>query len=137
MTFREVAYHYNNLANQNFTSMFNNLSLNAALPYDLRFILASNVAFNANVGLGANNNTIHTADVSMEKMFLKKSLSLKASVSDVFNNSRNTSRFASDTYILESVNLGMRRYFLMSLTYRIKKFGDNRAVPSPPRIMMF
>ncbi len=127
---REVAYNYNNLGSQNFTSIFNNLSLNAALPYDLRFILTSNVTFNANVGLGANNNTIHTANVSMEKMFLKKSLSLKASVSDVFNNSRNTSRVASDTYILESVNLGMNRYFLMSLTYRIKKFGA-KTTPNP------
>ncbi len=127
---REVAYNYSNLADQKFTSVFNNLSLNAALPYDLRFILTSNVTFNANVGLGANNNTIHTANVSMEKMFLKKSLSLKASVSDVFNNSRNASRFASDTYILESVNLGMRRYFFISLTYRIKKFGA-KATPNP------
>jgi len=124
---REVDYHYNNLTPQNFTSVLNNLSLNAALPYDFRFILTSNVSFNANVGLGANNNTIHTANVSMEKMFLKKALSLKGSLSDVFNNSRNASRFASDTYILESVNLGMRRYFLMSLTYRIKKFGAKPA----------
>ncbi len=130
MNLREVAYNYNNLVDQNFTSVFNNLSLNAALPYDLRFILTSNVTFNANVGLGTNNNTIHTANVSMEKMFLKKSLSLKASVSDVFNNSRNTWRVASDTYILESVNLGMRRYFLMSLTYRIKKFGA-KTTPNP------
>ncbi|HTM97247.1 MAG TPA: outer membrane beta-barrel protein [Pedobacter sp.] len=120
---REVNYNYSNLAAQNFTSIYNNLSLNAALPYDFRFTLTSNVGYNANVGVGANNNTIHTANVSMEKMFIKKSLSLKASVSDVFNNSRSSSRFASDTYILESVNLGMRRYFLMSLTYRIKKFG--------------
>ncbi|RYG21179.1 MAG: hypothetical protein EOO07_03275, partial [Chitinophagaceae bacterium] len=127
---REVNYNYNNLATQNFTSVYNNLSLNVALPYDLRFVLTSNMVFNANVALGANNNSIHTANVSMEKMFLKKSLSLKGSVSDVFNNSRNASRFASDTYILESVNLGMRRYFLMSLTYRIKKFGA-KPTPSP------
>ncbi len=127
---RETNYNYNNLATQNFTSVYNSLNLNAALPYDLRFILTSNVNYNANVALGANNNTIHTANVSMEKMFLKKSLSLKASVSDVFNNSRNTSRYASETYILESVNLGMRRYFLMSLTYRIKKFGA-KATPDP------
>ncbi|SFH30586.1 outer membrane beta-barrel protein [Pedobacter insulae] len=134
---REVAYHYNNLATQNFTTIFNNLSLNAALPYNLRFGLTSNVVYNANVGLGANNNTIHTANVSMEKLFLKKSLSLKASVSDVFNNSRNSSRYASDTYILESVNLGMRRYFLMSLTYRIKKFGAKESNNSFRAISVF
>ncbi|MGF1925476.1 MAG: outer membrane beta-barrel protein, partial [Bacteroidia bacterium] len=86
--------------------------------------------------LGANNNTIHTANVSMEKMFLGKSLSLKASISDVFNNSRNSSRFASDTYITESVNLGMRRYFLMSLSYRIKKFGA-KATVNPFSGLMF
>lgn len=135
-TLREVNYNYNNLANQNFTSIYNTLSLNAALPYDLRFVLNSNVSYNANVALGANNNTIHTANVSMEKMFIKKSLSLKASVSDVFNNSRNASRFASDTYILESVNLGMRRYFLMSLTYRIKKFGA-KETQSPMSIIRY
>ena len=127
---RALNYNYNNLATQKFTSVFNNLSLNVALPYDLRFVLNSNLSFNANVALGSNNNTIHTANVSMEKMFLKKSLSLKGSVSDVFNNSRNASRYASETYILESVNLGMRRYFLMSLTYRIKKFGA-KPTPSP------
>lgn len=131
---REVSYNYNNLPNANFTSVFNNLSLNASLPYELRFTLNSNVVYNANVGIGANNNTIHTANVSFEKMFMKKALSLKATVSDVFNNSRNSSRFASDAYILESVNLGMRRYFLLALTYRLKKFGGATTSAPPPMI---
>ncbi|MES2416609.1 MAG: outer membrane beta-barrel protein [Bacteroidota bacterium] len=124
---RETKYDYDHLAAQNFTAVFNNLSLNVTMPYDFRFTLNSNLVYNANISLGNNNNTIHTANVSMEKMFFNKALGLKMSVSDVFNNSRNTSRFASDTYILESVNLGMRRYFLMSLTYRIKKFGAKEA----------
>ncbi|RZK40447.1 MAG: hypothetical protein EOO90_14840 [Pedobacter sp.] len=128
ITLRDVVYNYNNLPTQRFETIFNNLNLNAALPYDLRFILSSNLVYNANVGLGSNNNSIHMANVSMEKMFMKKSLSLKASVSDVFNNSRNTSRSAGDTFIIESVNLGMRRYFLLSLTYRIKKFGGKETV---------
>ncbi len=129
---RKVKYDYNNLASNSFRSVYNNLTLNAALPYNLRFILASNLNYNANIGIGANNNVIHTANVSMEKMFLKKSLSLKASVSDVFNNSRNSSRYASDTYILESIDLNMRRYFLLGLTYRIKKFGSASPSSSPP-----
>ncbi|MCY1524033.1 Outer membrane protein beta-barrel family protein [compost metagenome] len=139
-TRRQVAYMYNDLADQNFTTVSNNLSLNVSLPYDLRFTLSSNLIYNANVALGANNTTIHMANVSMEKLFLKKALSLKASVSDVFNNSRNTSRYASDTYILESVNMGMRRYFLMSLSYRIRKFGEKAAAPGNNlinRIMIF
>lgn len=130
VTLREVSYNYNNLPDANFTSVYNNLSLNVSLPYELRFTLTSNVAYNANVGLGANNNTIHTANASFEKLFLKKSLSLKASISDIFNNSRNTSRIASETYILESVNLGMRRYFIMGLSYRLRKFGTD-ALKSP------
>lgn len=136
---RDLSYAYNNLPDARFTSVFNNLSLVTSLPYDLRFTLTSNVTYNANVSLGANNNTIHTANVSFEKMFLKKSLSLKATVSDVFNNSRNSSRFASDTYILESVNLGMRRYFLMAVTYRLKKFGGATAggPSAPPPMIRF
>lgn len=133
--FRELSYDYNNLPNANFTAIYNNLSLNVSLPYELRFTLSSSVSYNANVGLGADNNTIHTANASFEKLFLKKSLSLKASVSDIFNNSRNASRFASDTYILESVNLGMRRYFLLGLSYRLRKFGA--AAASPPSVVRF
>lgn len=135
---REVSYNYNNLPNANFTSVYNNLNLNVSLPYQLRFTLSSNVVYNANVGLGADNNTIHTANISMEQLFMKKSLSLKATVSDVFNNSRNSSRYASDTYILESVNLGMRRYFLLSLTYRLRKFGAAAgSAPPPPMVIRF
>jgi hypothetical protein len=133
---RNVSYDYNNLPDAKFTTIFNNLSLTTSLPYDLRFTLASNVVYNANVSLGSDNNTIHTANVSFEKLLMKKALSLKATVSDVFNNSRNSSRFASDTYILESVNLGMRRYFLLALTYRLKKFGG-AAVSSPPSVIRF
>lgn len=133
---RNIAYNYNNLATQNFTTVSNYLNLNVSLPYAFRFSMSSNVFFNANVALGANNTTLHTANVSMEKLFLKKSLSLKASVSDVFNNSRNATRFASETYIMESVNLGMRRYFLLSLNYRLKKFGST-AAPAPTVIRYF
>ncbi len=136
---REVSYDYNNLPNANFTSIFNNLSLNVSLPYELRFTLSSNVAYNANVGIGANNNTIHTANVSFEKMFLKKALSLKATVSDVFNNSRNSSRFATDAFILDSVTLGMRRYVLFALSYRLKKFGGaaSGGIGAPPPMIRF
>ncbi|WP_379087963.1 outer membrane beta-barrel protein [Pedobacter sp. UC225_65] len=135
---RDISYDYNNLPDAKFTTVFNNLSLTASLPYHLRFTLTSNVVYNANVSLGADNNTIHTANVNFEKLFLKKALSLKATVSDVFNNSRNSSRFASDTYILESVNLGMRRYFLLTLTYRLKKFGAAAVgAPMPPPMIRF
>lgn len=132
---REISYGYNNLPNANFTSIYNNLSLNVSLPYELRFTLSSNVVYNANVGLGSDNNTIHTANASFEKLFLKKSLSLKASVSDIFNNSRNSNRFASETYILESVNLGMRRYFILGISYRLRKFGAS--TPNAPSVVRF
>ena len=121
---REVAYSYNNLPNANFTTIYNNLSLVVSLPYELRFSLSSDLVYNANVGLGANNDAIHNANVSFEKFFLKKALTFKATVSDVFNNSRNTNRSTNETYILNSVNLEMRRYFLMSLSYRLRKFGE-------------
>lgn len=128
---RDMTYHYNNLAGNTFTSIYNSLSLNATLPYDLRFTLQSNLNYNANVGIGSNNNAIHTAGASFEKLFMKKSLSLKATVSDIFNNSRNSSRFANDIYIQENVNLGMRRYFLLGLTYRLRKFGAPAAAAAP------
>ncbi|MEE1946891.1 outer membrane beta-barrel family protein [Pedobacter sp. KR3-3] len=133
---RDLSYNYNNLPDNSFTSVYNTLSLNAALPYDLRFTLQSNLTYNSNIALGTNNNTIHMANVSFEKLFMKKALSLKATVSDVFNNSRNTSRFANEIYVTESVNLGMRRYFLLGLTYRLRKFGAS-AVAAPPSVMRF
>lgn len=133
---RNLSYNYNNLPDNSFTSVYNNLSLNAALPYDLRFTLQSNLSYNSNIALGTNNNTIHMANVSFEKLFMKKALSLKATLSDVFNNSRNTSRFANEIYVTENVNLGMRRYFLLGLTYRLRKFGAPAGV-APPNIMRF
>jgi len=128
---RVVSYDYNNLADQDFTTISNYLNLNVSLPYNFRFVLSSNLNYNANVTLGNHNTTVHMANVSMEKLFLNKTLTFKASVSDVFNNSRNTSRFSSDTYILESVNMGMRRYFLFSLNYRLRKFGEKTTPVSP------
>jgi len=121
---REVAYSYNNLPNANFTTIYNNLSLVVSLPYEFRFSLSSDLVYNANVGIGADNDAIHNANVSFEKFFLKKALILKATVSDVFNNSRNTNRSTNETYILNSIDLEMRRYFLMSLSYRLRKFGE-------------
>lgn len=133
-TLRELTYKYNDLPKANFTTISNNLSLNVSLPYELRFTLTSSVFYNANVGLGTDNNTIHTANASFEKLFLKKSLSLKASVSDIFNNSRNSSRFASDTFITESVVMGMRRYFIIGMSYRLRKFGGAATNQQQPTI---
>ena len=134
LTKRQVSYGYNNLPDQNFTTVSNNLNLNVTLPYEFRFTLSSNLIYNANVGIGNNNSSIHMANVSIEKLFLEKQLSFKASVSDVFNNSRNTGRYATDTYIMETVNLGMRRYFLFSVSYRLRKFGET--ANAAPRMIM-
>ncbi|RZK26590.1 MAG: hypothetical protein EOO43_02350 [Flavobacterium sp.] len=121
---RRVNYHYNNLPAADFKSVYGGFSFVMSLPYEMRINLSNDLTYNANVGLGANNNTIHNANVSFEKMFLKKALVLKGSLFDIFNNGRNTSRVANEIYILESVNLEMRRYFLLGLSYRLRKFGE-------------
>ncbi len=121
---RRVSYDFNNLPNAKFTNFYNGLSLAVSLPYEMRFNISSDVSYNANLNLGALDNTIHMANVGFEKMFLKKALILKGTLNDVFNNSRNSSRIASETFITENVSLEMRRYFIMGLSYRLRKFGE-------------
>lgn len=121
---RNVNYNYNNLPSVNFQNFYNGLTLAVSLPYEMRFNLSSDVSYNANLNVGSLDNTIHMANVGFEKLFLKKALILKGTMNDVFNNSRNGSRIASETFITESVTLEMRRYFIVGLSYRLRKFGE-------------
>ncbi|RYZ45449.1 MAG: hypothetical protein EOP49_25205, partial [Sphingobacteriales bacterium] len=121
---RKLRYDYNSLPDNTFKMISNSLSLTTLLPNDFRFSMNSNIVYNANSTIAGANRPLHTAGASFEKLFLKKDLIFKASISDIFNNSRNSSRFASDTYIQETVNIGMRRYFLMNVSYRLRKFGS-------------
>ena len=88
----------------------------------------------AGVASGYNQNIL-LWNAALGYKFLKdKSLELKASVNDILNQNSGVSRNITDTYIEDSRNKVLQRYWMLTLTYNLKyyKKAPNTPAPSMP-----
>jgi hypothetical protein len=63
------------------------------------------------------------------KFFKDKQLEAKVSVFDLLNQNRNVSRNISNTYTEDSYTNTLNRYFMVSLTYTLRKFKGSAQAP--------
>jgi hypothetical protein len=88
----------------------------------------------AGVASGYNQNIL-LWNMAFGYKFLKdKTLELKASVNDILNQNSGVSRNITDTYIEDSRNRVLQRYWMLTLTYNLKyyKKAPNTPTPSAP-----
>jgi hypothetical protein len=108
----------------------------------LNWIVYKGLVFNTSLdqtyysGLGQGYNTNYLLwNGSLGYKFLKnKSLETKFSVFDILDQNKSVSRSVTDTYIEDSRSNTLQRYFMLTVTYNIKKFktpepANKEAVP--------
>lgn len=76
---------------------------------------------------GGYNQNIFLWNASLGYKFLKdKSLEVKANVNDILNQNTGITRNVTETYVEDSQNTVLKRYFLITVTYNLKYFKSTQ-----------
>ena len=105
-------------------------SADATYTFPKGFILASDVDYRFNTGLadGYNQNfAIWNASLA-KQVFKNQRGEIKAAVYDLLNQNSSVFRTVNDNYIQDVQNSTLKRFFLLTFTYRINRMGG-RSIP--------
>jgi hypothetical protein len=127
---------YNGLRNTvqkaNNTSYFaHTYSADATWTLPKNFILATDIDYTFNTGLasGFNQNfAIWNASIAKE-VFKNKRGEIKASVFDLLNQNTSVYRTINDNYVQDVQNMTLKRYFLLTFSYKINRMGGRSLPP--------
>jgi hypothetical protein len=110
------------MQNQDYSSW--TLTSSAELDLPLNIVLKYDMDYTINHGLTDLVGTdIALMNASLEKLFLKnQNGSIKLQGFDLFNQNSSINRIITANSIIDSRNNRLRRYFLLSFTYRLQKF---------------
>ncbi|MDA3616280.1 outer membrane beta-barrel protein [Polluticaenibacter yanchengensis] len=119
--------------NTNYYTYTGTFDYNLYIPNVINF--GTDVDYIANTGRAAGYNTKFTLwNMYVSKNFLKsKKAEVKFSVNDILNQNKGITRNSNANYIEDINYLVLKRYFLVTLTYNLSKFGMGGG--SGPRIM--
>lgn len=96
----------------------------ANLIFGKRFVLSSDAGYNLYNGLGAAYNQQYILwNGGFAYKFMKNNAAeLKLSVFDILKQNNSISRTVTETYIEDSQSQVLTRYFMLSLSWNLKKF---------------
>lgn len=120
----------------NSTYFTTNGSVNVNYMPSTSFVLASDLNYTSYHGLsqGFDQNYFRW-NASVGYKFLKsKSLELKVSVYDILNQNTNLSRTITETYTEDNYTQALRRYGLVTLTYKFRHFKAGATGPQEMQI---
>jgi hypothetical protein len=102
------------------------------------FTIGTDVAFTANTGRADGFNQRFTLwNAYVAKSFLKNNRGeLRLRANDILNQNTGISRVTTGNFVEDTRYTVLRRYFTLSFTFNLSKFGASPAVPGVPRMMM-
>lgn len=122
LTFTQTQYDINSSRNEDFLN--HQISLEATTYWPENVVFGNDISYNyyGNVSPGFDNTAL-LWNVSLGYKFLKDNATLKIKVYDMLNENVSTQRIVGDDFIQDTNNLILRRYGMLSFTYKISKFG--------------
>ncbi len=111
---------------QNFEVVSHNLSHEIVVRLPKHFVWESSIdySFNPDVAEGLRKNNTRW-NAALNYLFLKDDKGqLKLSVFDLLDQNISVSRSVRENYVQDNQVTVLRRYFLLTFTYNIRKFGD-------------
>ena len=123
VTYQQATYSLQSAQNNSFFTNMADANIYWQLPH--RFVLTSDVLYLNNTGRSAGyNQNVTLWNMSLARQFFKnKQGELKLQVYDLLNQNKSIVRNITDTYVEDVQSRILRRYFLLSFTYNLRKFG--------------
>lgn len=98
------------------------------------FVFNTSVVNTLYRGIASYNSSYWLWNASLAYKFLKdQSLEVKFSAYDMLNQNSNISRNVTETYIEDSRTQALRRYFMGTITYTLRKFAGSADTPKEPK----
>jgi hypothetical protein len=129
----------NSLQQQNNTNYFNHTA-SARFNYQFwkGFVFNTSVSNTLNAGGSSSFNTsFWLLNASLAYKFLKdESFEVRFSANDILNQNRSISRNVTEIYTEDVSSIALRRYFMGTITYSLKKIGESKEIDKPKEFMM-
>jgi hypothetical protein len=129
VTYNQVRNTVQKASNTSYFTHIYSADITWTLPKN--FILATDVDYTFNTGLasGFNQNfAIWNASIAKE-VFKTKRGEIRASVFDLLNQNTSVYRTVNDNYVQDVQNLTLKRYFLLTFSYKINRMGGRSLPP--------
>ncbi len=113
---------------QNSNYFINTSTLKANLMPNSSWVVSTDIAYTNFKGIGSSfNQDFFLWNAGLGYRFYKKMAELKLSVFDMLNQNASINRTITETYVEDNRSNVLQRYFMLTLTYNIRRFNYNAA----------
>lgn len=126
LNYNDISYDINRNRDQNYIN--HTVSLEATSYWPKNIVFGNDISYNkyGNVSPGFDDTSL-LWNMSLGYQFLKDKATLKVKVYDILDQNVDTRRLVGDDYIQDVNNLILKRYGMLSFTYKFSSFGGGQA----------